>query len=175
MSTNTALNTTAGETIAREMLITYLNTGTSSAPVWSPFGLRVEDSSIELDWNDESVQDILGNTFTELKNPTMTQSFDPYPMDSADVALAKIYQLAVVEKNARALASQDVLLVHKMTGAAATPWAERYPQSAVRPTSIGGEGGGSITMPIDVTFGGVRQVGTVSTGTGGAISFTPSN
>ena len=39
-------NTTPGETVARELLIAYLNTGTADAPVWSPVGRRVEDSSL---------------------------------------------------------------------------------------------------------------------------------
>ena len=41
--------TTEGQTIDRELLIAYLNTGTSSAPVWSAIGKRVEDSTEEMD------------------------------------------------------------------------------------------------------------------------------
>ena len=37
--------TAAGQTVARELLLAYLNTGTGSAPVWSVIGKRVEDSS----------------------------------------------------------------------------------------------------------------------------------
>lgn len=59
--------TTEGQTIDRELLIAYLNTGTSSAPVWSAIGKRVEDSTEEMDWGQESKQDILGNTFTTMK------------------------------------------------------------------------------------------------------------
>lgn len=42
--------TSEGQTIDRELLIAYLNTGTSSAPVWSAIGKRVEDSTEEMDW-----------------------------------------------------------------------------------------------------------------------------
>lgn len=31
-------NTTAGQTVDRELLVAYLNTGDSSTPVWSPWG-----------------------------------------------------------------------------------------------------------------------------------------
>ena len=55
-------NTNAGETIAREMMIAYLNTGTTAEPVWSAVGKRVEDSSAEYDWGEETKNDILGNT-----------------------------------------------------------------------------------------------------------------
>lgn len=42
-------NTASGQTVDRELLIAYLNTGTTSAPVWSPLGSRVTDSSMEYD------------------------------------------------------------------------------------------------------------------------------
>ena len=56
-------NTTAGEAVARKMLILYLNTGTSSAPTWAAIGKRVEDSSMEYDWGEESKTDILGSLY----------------------------------------------------------------------------------------------------------------
>lgn len=166
-------NTTGGETIARELMILYLNTGTSSTPVWSPLGKRVEDSSAELDWSDETIQDILGDTYTTLKKPVMTQSFDPYRLDAADAAIEKIWQLAIEDHNAQALANMDVLLVHFYAGTVSSPFAERYSSSAIKPTGLGGEGGGSLEMPIDVTFGGTRTVGTASKNSSGVVTFTP--
>ena len=166
-------NTTSGETIARELMILYLNTGSSATPTWSPLGKRVEDSSAELDWSDETIQDILGDTYTTLKKPVITQSFDPYRLDSGDAAIEKIWQLAVESHDAQALANMDVLLVHFYAGTAATPFAERYPASAIKPTGLGGEGGGSMEMPIDVTFGGTRVVGTASKNSSGVVTFTP--
>lgn len=166
-------NTTSGETIARELMILYLNTGTTAQPVWSPLGKRVEDSSAELDWSDETIQDILGDTYTTLKKPVITQSFDPYRLDAGDAAIQKIWQLAVEDHDAQALANMDVLLVHFYAGTAATPFAERYPSSAIKPTGLGGEGGGSMEMPIDVTFGGTRVVGTASKNSSGVVTFTP--
>ena len=70
-------NTTEGQTVARELLIAYLNTGTSDAPVWSPVGKRVEDSTIEMDWSTETKTDIFGDTYTTGKKATKTQTFDP--------------------------------------------------------------------------------------------------
>jgi hypothetical protein len=42
----------------------------------------------------------------------------------------------------------------------------------VKPSSLGGEGGGYVGMPIDVTLGGNRTTGTVAVGTGGTVTFT---
>lgn len=167
-----SFNTPAGQAIARELQICYLNTGTASTPVWSPIGKRTDDSSMELDWSDESSQDILGNTFTLMKKPIVTQTFDPWPLDAGDAAAVKIWNLAVKDQDAQALTSQDLLLVHFYAGTSETPFAERYPSSMVKPTGLGGEGGGNLSMPIEVTFGGERKTGTASKGSGGAITFT---
>lgn len=164
-------NTTGGMTIARELMIAYLNTGTSSTPVWSPIGKRVTDSSMEMDWSEDTKQDILGDTYTTLKKPTITQTFEPGELDGDDTALVKIWNLAVKDHDYNALASQDCLIVHFYAGTSETPFAERYESCTIRPTSLGGEGGGVMGMPVDITYGGKRTVGTASN-SGGTITFT---
>lgn len=163
-------NTTAGNTIERELMIAYLNTGTSGSPTWSPLGARVEDGSIDYDWSDEVSTDILGIKRGYMKKPTLTQTFDPSKLDSADAALVKIWNLAVKDQDYAALANMDVLVVHFYTST--SNFAERYSSCMVRPTSLGGEGGGDLSMPIDVTFGGTRTVGSATKGSSGAITFT---
>lgn len=169
-------NTAAGQTIAREMLIAYMNTGStgsSSTPTWSPIGTRVTDSSEEYDWAEDSSTDILGAVRTVMKKPVITQSFDPLNLGSEDTAAVKIWNLAVKEQNYSALASVDMLIVHKYAGTASTAvFAERYSACAVRPTGLGGEGGGNVSMPIEVTYGGTRTTGTASIASGGAVTFT---
>ena len=68
-------NTTSGQTVKRELLVAYLNTGTSGSPTWSAIGKRVSDSSIDYDWSEETNTDILGNTYTEMRAPQLTQTF----------------------------------------------------------------------------------------------------
>lgn len=166
-------NTTPGQTVARELLIAYLNTGTNSEPVWSPIGKRVEDSSAEYDWSDETKQDILGSTWGTMKKPIITQTFDPCELDAGDEAQKKIWGLAVVKQDAQALANMDMLIVHLYAGTANTAvFAERYESCMVKPSSLGGEGGGNIGMPIDVTYGGKRTVGTAAV-SNGTVTFTP--
>lgn len=166
--------TNPGETVSRELLIAYLNTGSAESPIWSPIGKRVEDSSEEMDWGEETKNDILGQTYTTLKKPTITQTFDPCELDAGDAAQKKIWNLAVVEQNAQALANQDMLIVHLYTTDAEEggSFAERYSACAVKPSSLGGEGGGNIGMPIDVTYGGTRTIGTALY-TGKNVTFTP--
>jgi len=162
-------NTEAGRTIARELLIAYLNTGTASEPVWSPIGKRVEDSDTEYDWDTETKRDILGATYGRMKKPTITQTFDPCELDAGDVAQQKLWNLAVKEQDAQALANQDMLIVHFYAG---SNFAERYESCMIEITGLGGEGGGDIEMPINVTYGGTRTTGTATKAAGGAITFT---
>ena len=154
-----------GQTIARELLLLYLNTGTKDAPVWSLIGHRVEDSSMELDWQRESVKDIVGATRNSMKKPIVTQSFDPWDLAVGDTAQKKIWDLAFVQQDAQALCNMDLLLEHRYAG-----FAERNESSSIEVTGLGGAGGGNVGMPINVTFGGTRTIGTV-TETNGEITF----
>ena len=167
-------NTPSGQTIARELLICYLNTGTTATPVWSPLGKRVEDSSTELDWESDISRDILGATYGTMKKPKITQTFEPCDLDGSDAAQLKIWNLAVKDQDAQALAAQDMLIVHFYAGESATPFAERYRSCMIEVTGLGGEGGGNIGMPITVTYGGTRTLGTATKDAStGAITFTP--
>ena len=161
------------QTIARELLLLFLNTGTKDNPIWAPIGKRVEDSSMELDWQRESKKDIMGNTYNTMKKPVITQTFEPWELAKGDVAQEKVWQLAFVEQNAQALCNMDVLVVHAYAGTANTAvFAERNEASSIEVTGLGGAGGGNIEMPITVTYGGTRTVGTAAMA-GGNVTFTP--
>lgn len=167
-------NTPKGQTIDRKLYLVCGNYGTAAAPQWGKLGKRVEDSSAEMDWGEESKKDILGDTYSTMKVPTITQTFDPCELDAGDEYQQHVWELAVVDQDAPALCNQDLLRIHLYavdeTGAA---FAERYPSSMVKPSGLGGEGGGSLTMPIDITFGGTREVGTALVAADGTITFSP--
>lgn len=165
-------NTTPGQTVARELLVAFLNTGTKETPVWSPIGKRVEDSSIEMDWSIETSTDIMGDTYTRGKKATKTQTFDPWDLDGGDEAQKKIWNIAVKDNDVNALLAQDMLIAHLYAGDTGKNFAERYEACGVIPTRLGGEGGGSVSLAIEVTYGGARTTGTVAVA-GGVATFTP--
>lgn len=166
MSFNTAPNTA----VERKMLVLYLNTGTSEAPVWSPVGRRVEDSSMSYNWNESSKNDIFGTTWTSLKRPVITQTFDPCELDGGDAAQLKLWNQAIKDQDVTAMVNNDMLVVHTYAGDAEDGvFAERYPASMVKPSGLGGSA--NVGMPIDVTFGGERQTGT-ATVEAGKVTFT---
>lgn len=167
-------HTPKGQTIDRRLYLVCGNYGTAEAPRWGRLGKRVEDSSAEMDWGEESKKDILGDTYTTMKTPTITQTFDPCELDAGDEYQQHVWQLAVVDQDAPALCSQDLLRIHLYAvDEDGNAFAERYPSSMVKPSGLGGEGGGALTMPIDITFGGAREVGAASVAADGAITFTP--
>lgn len=156
--------TEAGKTIARKMMVAYLNVNTETSPKWAPIGKRVEDSSVEFDWGLESTTDIFDTTWTTAKTPSMTQTFDPCELDAGDEAQALIWETAVVEQDVAALTNMDVLIVHlyAQRSSSQTYFGERYNSCAVLPSSLGGAGGSPLAMPIDITFGGKRSIGDVT-------------
>ena len=164
--------TTEGQTIDRELQVAYLNTGTTTEPVWSAIGKRVEDSTAEMDWGQESSQDILGNTFTTMKKPTITQTFDPIPLDAGDAAAVKMWNLDVKDHDAQSLSNQDMMIAHFYVTSGEAKFAERYSGCAIAVTSIGGDGGGTLNIASEITYGGTRTLGTVKKGSAGKIEFT---
>ena len=130
---------------------------------------------MEYDWGEETSQDILGNTHTTAKKPTITQTFDPLPLDAGDKAAAAVWEKAVYAQDPQALTNMDMLIGHWYTdadGETTKHFAERYDGCFVRPSGLGGEGGGNTGMPLDVTYGGVRTLGTITRSEEGAVTFT---
>ncbi len=165
-------NTEEKHTIGRHLMVACLNTGTSTAPVWSPVGSRVSSSNMEYDWQKESITDILNNIWTSMKTPIITQAFDAWPLTNGDSAAAKIWNTGIWEQNAPALCAMDMLIIHKYSGTADTAMgAERYTACAVEPTSFGGDGGGNLTMTVNITYGGERTVGTAAIAEDGTITY----
>lgn len=166
--------TTTGDGVSatREMLVTYLNTGTADAPVWSAMGAKVTDSNIEYDWGLETNTDILGITYTKAKTAQMSQSFSGSEIVAGDNVMNHLVDLAIVQKDAAKLVNQDCLIVHTYLKNGEAAFAERYPASSVLPSTVGGEGGGTLVSDIDVTYGGTRSKGS-ATVSGGTVTFTP--
>lgn len=158
-------NTAPNTTVERKMLVLYLNTGTTEAPVWSPVGRRVEDSSMAYNWNESSKNDIFGVTWNSVKRPVITQTFEPCELDAGDVAQVKIWNQAIKDQDVSAMVNNDMLVVHTYAGDADTGvFAERYPSCMVKPSGLGGSA--VVGMPIDVTYGGERQTGTATVAAG---------
>lgn len=149
-----------GKNVERKMLILYLNmeSGREGPERWKPVGIGTPDSSMEYDWGEESKTDIFGNTYTTLKTPVVSQSFDPWPLGIEDDAQKLIWANAIAEQDVSAVANYDLLVVHTyVTNDDGNAFAERYKKSMVKPSRLGGSS--VVDMALDVTFGGERYIG----------------
>lgn len=163
---------TSGKRATRDLLVVYLNTGTSEAPVWSPLGRTSTDSSIEYDWSTDTKTGIYGEVFTSAKTPTMTQSFSESDILAGDAVMNHLLDVSVVRKDVSEVTNQDCLIAHLyLTDSSGKPFAERYPSSTVILTTTGGEGGGMLASDVEVTYGGTRETGTISKA-GDTVTFT---
>lgn len=155
-----------------EALAVFLNVGTKQDPDWAILGIRVTSSSAEMDWQKEEFTDITGKVYASIKTPIINQTFDGWTINGGDRAQQHIWNLGIRNQDTASLQAQDILRVHFYAGTEAKPFAERYESSTVLINSIGGDGGGNLNMPISVTCGGTRTIGT-ATSTEGTVTFTP--
>lgn len=175
MPDNMNFNIVSGQTASRETLIACLNVDEASSPKWVPVGIRVYSSQADYDWQRETNQDIIGNAYSAMKKPIVTQAFDPWELSGGDEAQLMIWNDGVRRQDAQAMSNKDMLIIHKYAGTANTAvFAERYESCAIEITSLGGDGGGNLAMPINVTYGGTRTTGTVAIANG-EFTFTPDN
>ncbi len=168
MADATAFNLSAGIKAERKLLLTCVNTGTSSAPAWEILGVGVEDSAVEYNFEEETKTDIIGKTSTTIAKPQRRQSFEPFTVDGDSKLQVMLYNIIRKEEWAK-LANMDMLLVHMYVGTAGSYEAERFAGSAIVPQSIGGSS--TLDMPIEVIFGGTHTLGTAAIADG-VVTFT---
>lgn len=170
---NVKFNGTNGETIDRELLVAMLEIPPEDN--LAPLGEGTTDSSEEFDWSRESNTDILGTVRTTMKKPIKTQSFDPLPVYVGGKAINYLHKLAIVDENAAALCNLKMLIVHLYITVEGTElfFAEHHDGCSIEVNSLGGEGGGNIGMPLNVTYGGTRTIGGAARNADGTFTFTP--
>ena len=150
-----------GESPLREQIVTYLNTTSSAQPVWSPMGRTVEDSSIDADDPEDSKTDIFGTVWNSAKKPKREQEFSDSNLLAGDAVMNLVLDLCIVQQNMAELQNQDCLVVYLfLQDSSGKAFAERYPNSTVLMTSIGGPGGEKAVTGIKVSYGGERVTGT---------------
>lgn len=170
MPINTDFNLGTGVKAARKLLRTYVNVGTESEKEWFIVGSGVEDSSIELNPNTESVTDILGVTTTDVTKWEPAQSFDPFTIKGGSALAFKLHEIWT-NKTPELLSQFEVLIVYKYIGEESSGYeAELQENCTINITSIGGSA--YVDMPIEISYSNDSTKGTV-TFTGDKPTFTP--
>ena len=161
-----------GENIkaVRKLLMTFVDVGTNNSPDYELVGKGVEDSSIELNPDTETITDITGVTETVVNKWEPSQSFEPNTVrggSKLNYMLHTIWQ----NKQPEMLSKFDVLIVYCYLDGSTngTYQAELQKNCTINITSIGGDA--HVDMPIEITYSNDITKGT-ATINNGTVTFT---
>ena len=167
---NTDFNVGQGIKAARKLLKTYVNTGTTSEKKWFLVGSGVEDSSIELNPNTETLTDILGITTTDVTKWEPNQTFEPFTVKGGSELAFKLHEIWL-DKKPELLSQFEVLVVYSYVGDETEGYdAELQSNCTINITSIGGSA--YVDMPIEISYSNNSVRGTVKY-TENVPEFTP--
>ena len=159
MAINTDFNLGTGVKAPRNLLRTYVNVGTASEKKWFLVGSGVEDSSIELNPNTETMTDILGVTVTDVTKWEPNQSFDPFTVKGGSELAFKLHEIWM-SKKPELLSQFDVLICYNYVGNKTDGYdAELQTNCTINITSIGGSA--YVDMPIEISYSNDSTRGTV--------------
>lgn len=163
-----AEDTTVRTDIKRSFLAHYVNTGTPDSPEWEILGYKVEDASVEFNWNEEKVTDITGITYSSITKSEPEMSLEGYIINTKSNFLKTLSSMAI--RNAyEDFSNFEILTVYwwlKDTNNGYLAKVEK--DCTIKPDSIGGQDYARITPTIsfsnNATFGTAKKE-TSGTGT----------
>lgn len=152
--------------VRRKYLAHYVNVGTTEAPSWEILGYKVEDASVEFNWEEETVTDITGTTYKSITKSEPTLTLDGYIMNTNSEFLDKLAKTAIRDAY-NEFSSYEILTVYYWltkagTGETSTQYLAKIEKDCnITPSSIGGQGyvriSPTITLSNKATWGTVSQ------------------
>lgn len=142
-----------------------------SAPTWAAdtyykadvqreiLGVRVTDSSIELNADIETVTDILGKTYTDVNKTEPQQTLDPSYIIGGSKISAYLYDAAIHNRIKDYNGAFKIYIISVFLGTENAYEAVYHKNCSIIPTSIGGES--YVAMPIEIHFSNDIVSGTV--------------
>lgn len=156
----TDFNVGAGVKAPRKLLKTYVNVGEGSTKEWFLVGVGVEDSSIALNPNTETLTDITGVTTTDVTKWEPNQTFDPFTVKGGS-KLAFLLHDIWLNKTPEKLSQFEVLICYNYVGNESEGYdAELQKNCTINITSIGGSA--YVDMPIEISYSNDSTKGTVT-------------
>lgn len=123
-------------------------------------GTRVEDSSIELNAEIETMTDILGITYTDVNKTEPQQTLDPSNVIGGSKISAYLYDAVVHNRITDYSQVFNVYIISGFMGDATNGYeAVRHDGCSIIPTSIGGSS--YVQMPLEIHFSNKITSGTV--------------
>ena len=159
MAINTDFNVNAGAKAPRKLLKHYVNVGTKEAQEWELLGVGIEDSSIETNFETETVNDILGNSETSVTGASPSQNFEPFTVRGGSKLAFKLHEIWL-DKKYEELSQFDMLTVYGYIGTDTDGYeADMQSDCTITFGSIGGSA--YVDMPITVNYSDKKERGTV--------------
>ena len=169
MAINTDFNVNTGAKAPRKLLKHYVNVGTSGEKEWELLGVGIEDSSIETNFETDTVNDILGNAETSVTGASPSQSFEPFTVRGGSKLAFMLHEIWL-NKEYEKLSQFEMLTVYGYIGTETDGYeADMQSDCTITFGSIGGSA--YVDMPITVNYSDKKQRGTVKF-TEGAPTFT---
>lgn len=157
-----------GLDVQRKFLAHYVDVSTTGeSPDWELLGYKVEDASIEYNWDEEKITDITGVTYSSITKSEPEMSLDGYIVNTKSKFLKTLSSMAI--RNAyEEFGTFTVLTVYSWltTGSDSnsTPLAKKETGCTIKPDSLGGQGYTRITPTI--SFSNNAEYGTVTMSSG---------
>lgn len=124
-------------------------------------GTRVEDSSIELNADIETMTDILGITYTDVNKTEPQQTLDPSNVIGGSKISAYLYDAVTHNRITDYNQAFNVYIISGFMGDATNGYeAVRHDGCSIIPTSIGGSS--YVQMPLEIHFSNKITSGTVN-------------
>lgn len=136
------------------------NTYYSAESFKEVLGARVEDSSIELNAEIETMTDILGKTYTDVNKTEPQQTLDPSNVIGGSRLSAYLYDAVIHNRITDYSQAFDVYIISGFMGDATNGYETvMHKDCSIIPTSIGGSA--YVQMPIEIHFSNDIVSGTV--------------
>ena len=157
--------------IKREEFKLFADVGASSAPEWELQGGRIEDMSLEMNPNVETVTDVTGVTETTLDKYEKQTSVSPYYAKRDSKMAAWLYNVVRDEKTLSDV-EKTFCVVNIFAGSdgAYDAWTQK---GVVAVQSFGGDTKG-LQIPYNIHWIGEKVFGTAAI-SNGTMTFTPAN
>ena len=155
--------------IKREEFKLFADVGASSAPEWELQGGRIEDMSLEMNPNVETVTDVTGVTETTLDKYEKQTSVSPYYAKRDSKMAAWLYNVVREEKTLSDV-EKTFCVVNIFAGSdgAYDAWTQK---GVVAVQSFGGDTKG-LQIPYNIHWTGEKVFGTAAIANG-VMTFTP--
>lgn len=143
--------------LERKALLHYIDASFGSgSPEWFLIGKDIEDMSVDLNPDTETVKNILGETSVKDNGYEPSMSADPYYANPEDSIYDKIKEIAMQRLKGDACKTKILEVI--IDGE--SPYEAYTEDVIVKPQSYGG-GTEGVNIPFDVLFDGNRKKGTV--------------